>query len=49
MNVLGHDHVTGYDELISPTHLFQHGKQQVAAARSAEQRLPAITTASDEM
>jgi hypothetical protein len=49
VNVLGHDHVTGYDELVPLTHLLQHRQQQITAARSAEQGLPAITTARDEM
>jgi hypothetical protein len=49
MNVLGHDHVTGHDELIALPHLFQHCQKKVAAVRSAEQRLSPITTASNEM
>ena len=49
VNVLGHDHVTDDHELIAPAHLLQHSEQQVTTARRAEQRLPAITTAGDEM
>jgi len=49
MNVLGHDHVTGNDELIAPANLLQHSQQQVTTASRAEQRLSLITTASDEM
>jgi hypothetical protein len=49
MNMLGHDHVADDDERIALAHLFQHRQKKVAAARSAEHRLPAITTASDEM
>jgi hypothetical protein len=47
--MLGHDDVADDDELIAPTHLLQRGKKKVATARSAEQWLTAITTASDEM
>jgi hypothetical protein len=47
--VLRHDHITGYYELMPPAHSFQHGEKQVTTVRSAEQRLPVITTASDEM
>jgi hypothetical protein len=42
MNMFGHDHVTGDDELIAPAHLLQHGQQQVTTVRGAEQRLPPI-------
>jgi hypothetical protein len=49
VNVLGHDHVTGYDEPIPPTHPLQHAQKKVTAVRRAEQRLPPITTARDEM
>jgi hypothetical protein len=49
VNVLGHDHVPDYDKRIAAAHLFQHGEKQVATPRRAEQRLPPITTASDEM
>jgi len=49
MNMLGHDHEADFDELISPTRLLQHCQKKVTTARSAEQRLSPITTASNEM
>jgi len=49
MNVLGHDHVTGHDELRALPRLLQHSQKKVTEARSAEQRLSPITTASNEM
>jgi hypothetical protein len=49
MNVLGHDHITGHDELIALPHLLQHRQKKVTEARGAEQRLSPITTASNEM
>jgi hypothetical protein len=49
VDMFGHDHVTGDDELIAPAHLLQHGEKQIATSRRAEQGLPTITTARDEM
>jgi hypothetical protein len=49
MNMLGHDHVTGHDELIALPQLLQHGQKKVTPARGAGQRLSPITTASNEM
>ena len=49
MNMLGHDHVADDDGLIALAHLLQHSQKKVTAARSSEQWLAAITTASDEM
>jgi hypothetical protein len=49
MNVLGHDHVAHDYKLITSAHLLQHGQKQVAPRGRAQQGLPAITTASDEM
>jgi len=49
VNMFGHDHVTGDDELVAPAHLLEHGEKQIAAARGGKQELPPITTAGDEM
>jgi hypothetical protein len=49
VNVLGHDHVPGHHEMVSPAHLFQHSEKKIAPARRAQQRLPPITTAGDEV
>jgi hypothetical protein len=49
MNVLGHNHVSDNHELIATAHLLQHGQEQIATPRCAEQRLPPVTTAGDEM
>jgi hypothetical protein len=49
MNVFGHDHVSGNDELIAAANLLQHGQKQIAMRWSAEQWTAVITTAGDEM
>jgi hypothetical protein len=49
MNVLGHDHVSDNHELVATPHALQHGQEQIAPLRRAEQGLPPVTTASDEM
>ncbi len=49
VNMFRHDHVTNHDKLIASAHLLQNSKKQIATARSAEQLLPPITTARDEM
>jgi hypothetical protein len=49
MNVFGHDHVANDDEGIALADLLQHSQKQVPTARSAEQGLSTITTASDEV
>ena len=49
MNVFGHDHVADDDESIALADLLQHSQKQVPTARSAEQALSTITTASDEV
>jgi hypothetical protein len=49
MNVLGHNDISNDDEPIALSHLLQHFEKKVPPARSAEQRLSAIATASDEM
>jgi len=49
MNVLRHDHVTDHDQYVALADLFQDFQKQIAAAGSAEQRLPAIATAGDEV
>ena len=49
MNVFGHNDVSDDDKHIAPSHLFQHFEKKVTPARSAEQRLSAIATASNEM
>jgi hypothetical protein len=49
MNVFGHDHVPDDDESIALADLLQHSEKQVPTARSAEQALSTITTASDEV
>jgi hypothetical protein len=37
------------DELVAKAHLLQHGQEQIATPRRAEQWLPPVTTAGDEM
>jgi hypothetical protein len=49
MNVLGHNPVSDNDELVATAHLLQHGQEQIATPRRAEQGLPPVTTSSDEM
>ena len=49
MNVFWHNDVSDDHEHIAPSHLLQHVEKQVTAARSPEQGLSAIATASDEM
>ena len=49
MSVLGHNDISDDDKHIALSHPLQHFEKQVALARSAEQRLSAIATASDEM
>jgi hypothetical protein len=49
MNMFGHDHVSGDDELIATVHLLQRGQKQAPTPWRAEQGLAAITTAGDEM
>ena len=49
VNVFGHDHITGDDELISTAHPFQFGQEQIAVVRRAENGLSPITTAGDEV
>jgi hypothetical protein len=49
MNVFRHDHIANNDELIALPHLLEHAKKQVPTPRSAEQWLPSVTTAGDEM
>jgi hypothetical protein len=49
VNVLGHDHVAGYHEMVPPAHLLQYSEKKIATARRAQQRLPPVTTAGDEV
>ncbi len=49
VDVLGHDHVTNYHEMVSPAYALQDMKQQVAILCSCEQRQSLITTGGNEM
>jgi len=49
MNVFEHHDLSAHDEHIAPSHLVRHFEKKVSSARSVEQRLSAIATASDEM
>jgi hypothetical protein len=49
MDMLGHDHKTEHHETIASAGLFKNAKEQVAAARRAQEWLTLITTAGDEM
>jgi hypothetical protein len=42
MKVLGHDHVSRNDELILGADFFEDTEKQIAPARGAKKRLPAI-------
>jgi hypothetical protein len=45
----GHNHVPDNDKSVATAHLLQHGQEQIATPRRAEQGLPPVTTAGDEM
>jgi hypothetical protein len=47
--VFGHDYITDHDEMISSAHLLKHSQKQIATKRRAEERLPLIATAGDEV
>jgi len=49
VKVFGHDHVAHHHELIAAAYLLKNGQKQIPTAGRAEQRLPPIATASDEM
>ena len=49
MDVLWHDNVTHYHEMVSPPYPLQDTKQQVAILCPREQREPLITTGRNEM
>jgi hypothetical protein len=49
MKMLGHDHVSDDDELVSLTDLFEDLEKKITPDGAAEQRLTLITTTSDEV
>ena len=47
--MLRHDNVADDHKLIAPSHLFEDPEEQVTALTRAEERLPPVTTAGDEV
>ena len=49
MDVLGHHHTTGDDEVVASAHLLQHVEKQVATVVGTQQRAPPITAGGEEV